>query len=34
VANTSARNDAIEIAKEAQQRGFELVIGLGGDGTD
>lgn len=33
VANTSARNDAIEIAKEAQQRGFELVIGLGGDGT-
>lgn len=33
VANTSARNDAIDIAKEAQQRGFELVIGLGGDGT-
>lgn len=33
VANTSARNDAIEIAKEAQQRGFGLVIGLGGDGT-
>jgi len=33
VANTSARNDAIEIAKEAQHQGFELVIGLGGDGT-
>jgi len=33
VANTSARNDAIEIAKTAQQQGFELVIGLGGDGT-
>jgi diacylglycerol kinase family enzyme len=31
--NTSARNDAIEIAKSAQQQGFELVIGLGGDGT-
>ena len=33
VLNTSARNDAIEIAKLAQQQGFELVIGLGGDGT-
>lgn len=31
--NTSARNDAIEIARAAQQQGFELVIGLGGDGT-
>jgi diacylglycerol kinase family enzyme len=31
--NTSARNDAIEIARKAQQQGFELVIGLGGDGT-
>jgi diacylglycerol kinase family enzyme len=31
--NTSARNDAIEIARTAQQKGFELVIGLGGDGT-
>jgi diacylglycerol kinase family enzyme len=31
--NTSARNDAIEIARTAQQQGFELVIGLGGDGT-
>ena len=31
--NTSARNDAIEIARSAQQQGFELVIGLGGDGT-
>ena len=33
VVNTSARNDAIDIAKTAQQQGFELVIGLGGDGT-
>lgn len=33
VANTSARNDAIDIAREAQQQGIELVIGLGGDGT-
>jgi diacylglycerol kinase family enzyme len=33
VVNTSARNDAIELAKMAQQQGFELVIGLGGDGT-
>ena len=33
VANTAARNDATEIAKEAQQQGFEIVIGLGGDGT-
>jgi diacylglycerol kinase family enzyme len=31
--NTTARNDAIEIARTAQQQGFELVIGLGGDGT-
>jgi diacylglycerol kinase family enzyme len=31
--NTSARNDAVEIARSAQQQGFELVIGLGGDGT-
>jgi diacylglycerol kinase family enzyme len=31
--NTSARNDAIEIARTAQQQNFELVIGLGGDGT-
>lgn len=31
--NTLARNDAIEIARSAQQKGFELVIGLGGDGT-
>ena len=31
--NTSARNDAIEIARSAQQQGFELVIVLGGDGT-
>ena len=33
VVNTSARNDAIDIARTAQQQGFELVIGLGGDGT-
>jgi diacylglycerol kinase family enzyme len=33
VINTSARNDAIEIASTAQQSGYELVIGLGGDGT-
>lgn len=33
VANTSARHDATEIAKAAQQQGFEVVIGLGGDGT-
>jgi len=33
VVNTSARNDAIDLAKMAQQQGFELVIGLGGDGT-
>ena len=33
VINTSARNDAIEIARTAQQQGYELVIGLGGDGT-
>lgn len=33
VVNTSARNDAIDIARMAQQQGFELVIGLGGDGT-
>ena len=33
VQNTSARNDAIEIARSAQQQGFDLVIGLGGDGT-
>lgn len=33
VLNTSARNDAIEIARSAKQKGFELVIGLGGDGT-
>ena len=33
VINTSARNDAIEIAQSAQQDGFDLVIGLGGDGT-
>lgn len=33
VMNTSARNDAIEIAQSAQQDGFDLVIGLGGDGT-
>ena len=33
VVNTKARNDAIEIARSAQQQGFELVIGLGGDGT-
>jgi diacylglycerol kinase family enzyme len=33
VVNTSARNDAIEIARTAQQKGFDLVIALGGDGT-
>ena len=33
VINTSARNDAIDIAQTAQQEGFELVIALGGDGT-
>jgi hypothetical protein len=33
VANTSARNDAIEIARGAIQQGIEIVIGLGGDGT-
>ncbi len=33
VVNTKARNDAIEIARSAQHQGFELVIGLGGDGT-
>lgn len=31
--NTSARNDAIEIARTASKQGFELVIALGGDGT-
>ena len=31
--NTSARNDAIEIARTANKQGFELVIALGGDGT-
>jgi diacylglycerol kinase family enzyme len=31
--NTTARNDAIEIARSAKQQGYELVIGLGGDGT-
>ena len=33
VQNTTARNDAIEIARSAQHQGFDLVIGLGGDGT-
>jgi diacylglycerol kinase family enzyme len=33
VANTSARNDATEIARGAIQQGIEIVIGLGGDGT-
>lgn len=33
VQNTTARNDAIEIARSAQYQGFDLVIGLGGDGT-
>lgn len=33
VVNTSARNDAIEIARSARAQGFDLVIGLGGDGT-
>ena len=33
VVNTSARNDAIDISKSARQEGFQLVIGLGGDGT-
>lgn len=33
VQNTTARNDAIEIARAAQHQGFDLVIGLGGDGT-
>lgn len=33
VVNTTARNDAIEIAKGAHLQGYELVIGLGGDGT-
>lgn len=31
--NTTARNEAIEIAGSAQNQGFELIIGLGGDGT-
>jgi diacylglycerol kinase family enzyme len=31
--NTTARNDAIDIARSAKQQGYELVIGLGGDGT-
>jgi diacylglycerol kinase family enzyme len=33
VANTSAQNDATEIARGAIQQGIEIVIGLGGDGT-
>ena len=33
VQNTTARNDAIEIARSVQHQGFDLVIGLGGDGT-
>jgi diacylglycerol kinase family enzyme len=33
VVNTSARNDAIEIARLARTQGFDLIIGLGGDGT-
>ena len=33
VQNTTARNDAIEIARSSQYQGFDLVIGLGGDGT-
>jgi diacylglycerol kinase family enzyme len=33
VVNTGARNEAIQIAKAARDQGYELVIGLGGDGT-
>jgi diacylglycerol kinase family enzyme len=30
---TTGRNDAIEIARNAQMNGFDIVIGYGGDGT-
>jgi len=33
VVHTESRNDATQIAKTAQAQGYELVIGLGGDGT-
>lgn len=33
VVHTESRNDATQIAKTAQARGYALVIGLGGDGT-
>ena len=33
VVNTAGRNDAIDIARAAQGQGYEIVIGLGGDGT-
>lgn len=33
VVNTGARNEATQIAKAARTQGYELVIGLGGDGT-
>ncbi|MDP4589424.1 MAG: hypothetical protein NWS06_03460 [Candidatus Nanopelagicales bacterium] len=33
VVHTESRNDATRIAKTAQTQGYELVIGLGGDGT-
>jgi diacylglycerol kinase family enzyme len=33
VVHTESRNDATRIAKTAHTQGYELVIGLGGDGT-
>ena len=33
VVNTAGRNDAINIARDAQAQGYEIIIGLGGDGT-
>lgn len=33
VVHTQARNDATQIASAARSQGFDLVIGLGGDGT-
>lgn len=33
VVNTSAKYDASEIANNAKAEGYELIIGLGGDGT-
>ena len=33
VINTTARNDAIEIVRAAKEQSYDLIIGLGGDGT-